>query len=137
MNKSDIAKILLDRALVMTFTPEPSIPVYDVMQQTPAVAGAHVEAQFLPNESTELSVGNDAPKWHQGFLQMTVVWPAGEGVVAPSLYVDQIIEHWKKGTTLFGTGFKLRVNRTPWDGQPFKDGKWVRIPVSIPYIVIA
>ena len=135
MNKSEIAQLLLDEALTMTFTP--AIGVYDVMQQTDAIEAQHIEVQFLPNESTELSVGNDAPKWHQGFLQMTVVWPTGQGVVAPALYVDQIIDHWRKGTTLFGTGFKLKVNRTPWDGQPFKDGKWVRIPVSIPYIDIA
>lgn len=138
INKGDIADLMLSRGLEMQIG-SPALNVYQqgIVDPPKDDKGKYIELQFVPNESVNLSVGNNAASWHQGFLQATVVWPAGQGTVVLHDHAGQIIEAWKKGTILYGTGFKLKVTRQPSERGPIKDGKTWRVPVIIPYQVIA
>lgn len=99
---------------------------------------AYLEAQYLPNTTSELYVGNDSPKWYQGFLQLSVMWPdKGQGDLDARDLASEVAESWKKGTILDGDGFRVRIKRAPSIAPTMKDGAWLRVPVSVPYQVIA
>ncbi len=137
INKGDIADVLLTRGLAMTIG-NPVLKVYQQGVNEPANAEKdYLALQYVPNDSSNLYVGTDAPSLHQGFLQVTVVGSSGKGTVRLHDLAGEVIEAWKKGTKLSGTGFRLKVPRQPTERGPTKDGKNYRIPVLIPYQVIA
>lgn len=137
INKGDIADLLISTALEMSIG-SPALAVYQQgVVEPPNDVKKYIVIEYVPNESANLFVGNDAPSWHQGFLQATVVWPVGSGTVVIHDHAGLIIEAWRKGTILQGTGFKLKVHRQPSERGPIKDGKSLRMPVIIPYQVIA
>lgn len=104
----------------------------------PQEGAEYLEATYLPNTTTELFVGNNTPKWYQGFLQLSVMWPdKGFGDLLARDLASAVAENWKKGTALDGGGFRVKVPRAPSIAQTLKDGAWLRVPVSIPYQVIA
>lgn len=104
----------------------------------PTKGEGYLEAQYLPNTTGEPFVGNNSSKWFMGFLQLTVVWPnEGQGDLPARDLASEVAELWKKGTILDGNGFRVKVYRAPSIAQTLKDGAWLRVPVSIPYHVIA
>lgn len=137
INKGDIASLLIETGLAMVIG-TPTLPVYQQGVNSPETDDKdYIVLEFVPNDSSNLYVGNDAPSFHQGFLQATVVGKAGKGTVRLLDLAGVIIEAWKKGTQLQGTGFRLKVPRQPTERGPIKDGKSWRVPVLIPYQVIA
>ena len=97
-----------------------------------------MEATYLPNTTQELFVGNDTPKWYQGFLQLSVMWPdKGQGDLPARDLASEIALAWRKGIALDGGGFRIKIHGAPSIAQTMKDGAWLRVPVSIPYQVIA
>lgn len=137
MNTGDIPALLLETGLAMNIG-TPNLPVYQQAIHEPANSEKdYLTLEFVPNDTINRAVGDNDASVHQGFLQVTVVGSAGKGTVRLHDLAGQVIEAWKKGTTLYGTGFKLRVPRKPSERGPIKDGKNWRIPVLIPYQVIA
>lgn len=137
INKGDIAELMIKTGLEMVIS-SPGLPVYQQGINDPGGEEKdYIVLEFVPNDSANLYVGNDAPSFHQGFLQATVVGAAGKGTVRLHDLAGSIIEVWKKGTTLQGAGFRLKVPRQPTERGPVKDGKNWRVPVIIPYQVIA
>lgn len=137
INKGDIADLLITTGLAMVIG-TPQLTVYQQGINSPETDDKdYLSLEFVPNDSSNLYVGNDAPSFHQGFLQVTVVGVTGKGTVRLHDLAGSVIEAWKKGTTLQGTGFKLKVPRQPTERGPIKDGKSWRVPVLIPYQVIA
>lgn len=137
INKGDIPDLLISTALAMQVG-TPPLPVYQQGIGEPERDDKeYLAVEFVPNDTSNLFVGNEAPSMHQGFLQVTVVGVSGKGTVRLHDLAGHVIEAWKKGTTLEGNGFKLKVPRQPTDRGPVKEGKNWRIPVLIPYQVIA
>lgn len=137
MNTGDIPALLIETALAMTIS-SPALPIYQQgLNELSSNEKDYLSIEFVPNDTINRAVGNDDASVHQGFLQVTVVGSAGKGTVRLHDLAGQVIEAWKKGTTLYGTGFKLKVPRKPSERGPIKDGKNWRVPVLIPYQVIA
>lgn len=137
INKGDIADLLITTGLAMNIG-SPALKVYQQGVNEPANSEKdYLTLEFVPNDSTNLYVGVNAPSFHQGFLQVTVVGSSGKGTVRLHDLAGSVIEAWKKGTKLQGVGFRLKVPRQPSERGPIKDGKNWRVPVLVPYQVIA
>ena len=66
----------------------------------------------------------------QGLMQVTVVWPKGEGLAARRA-AAQVIAHFPKALTLPGAGVRVKVNRETWQASPILDDDSTSIPVTI------
>ena len=96
--------------------------------------GNYIDAQVLPNTVDQSSLGADGFNRHAGLFQATVVWKAGQGIIAPTEIASQIVAHFKRGTAIVRNGLTVRT-RPPRTTQPIPDGGWVRIPVIVPWFV--
>lgn len=105
----------------LAFTPTPGTPYLDVA--------------LLPNETGTPMVGSGASKEHIGFLQIAVMWPAGEGAMSALALAGAIIEHFKKGTRITTADISFAIEREPWIAPPLPEPDRLRVPVSIPYRV--
>ena len=127
-----IFKALTDRLLAM---PEvlpvaaPNIVFPPAGQQTPA---KYLRLAFLPNQTRQVTVGDD-PQQKRGLIQVSVVWPVGQGIIAALDVADQVIDHFKN-QTLFASGVRITISSEPWAAGPLQDGDRVQVPVTIPYI---
>lgn len=127
-----IFKALTDRLLAM---PEvlpvaaPNIVFPPAGQQTPA---KYLRLAFLPNQTRQITVGDD-PQQKRGLIQVSVVWPVGQGIIAALDVADQVIDHFMN-QTLFASGVRITISSEPWAAGPLQDGDRVQIPVTIPYI---
>lgn len=138
ITESRISETLLQAALA-TAPGSPQVTVALPFQAfSPEEGQEYVEATYLPNTTQELFVGNDTPKWYQGFLQLSVMWPdKGQGDLPARDLASEIALAWRKGIALDGGGFRIKIYGAPSIAQTMKDGAWLRVPVSIPYQVIA
>lgn len=96
-----------------------------------------LDVSWLPNETVAQFVGHDTPDWYQGFLQVAVMTPENTSLVDASSVADEVISYWTKGTVIDGGGFRIKINRSPWPAPSFKDESWDRLPISIPYQIMA
>lgn len=137
MNTGDIPGLLIETALAMAIGTPPLKIYQQGIDEEASSEKEYLAIQFVPGDTINRAVGNNDASVHQGFLQVTVVGASGKGTVRLHDLAGEVIEAWKKGTTLYGAGFKLKVPRKPSERGPIKDGKNWRVPVVIPYQVIA
>ena len=127
-----IFKALTDRLLAMPQVlpvAAPNIVFPPAGQQTPA---KYLRLAFLPNQTRQITVGDD-PQQKRGLIQVSVVWPVGQGIIAALNVADQVIDHFKN-QTLFASGVRITISSEPWAAGPLQDGDRVQVPVTIPYI---
>lgn len=137
MPVDQIRSLLIDHIDSFSFSPMPEIAKPDEGYD-PRVGIRYIELVYQPNETFSPFVGNDDPQQQRGFLQVTVVGPRVSTDDVGWQVAAAIIDHYKKGTILRGTGgVNVKVVRKPWAAPPFPDEGWQRIPVTIPYLCIA
>ncbi|RVJ51643.1 phage tail terminator-like protein [Sinorhizobium meliloti] len=127
-----IFKAITDRLLAMPQVlpvAAPNIVFPPAGQQMPA---KYLRLAFLPNQTRQITMGND-PQQKRGLLQVSVVWPVGQGIIGALDVADQVIDDFKN-QTLFASGVKITISSEPWAAGPLQDGDRVQIPVTIPYI---
>lgn len=138
ITESKISEALLTAAVALAPSSPPVGIALPFQAFSPADDEAYIDATFLPNVTQEPFVGNDSPKWYMGFLQLAIMWPdKGQGDLPARDLASEVAIAWKKGTILDGDGFRVKVYRAPSIAQTIKDGARLRVPVSIPYQVIA
>lgn len=138
ITESHIGETLYNGIVARPVHSPPVDVVLPLQKYDPIEGQPYIEVTFLPNTMQEPFVGNDSSKWYQGFLQLSVMWPnKGLGDLPARDLASEVAFLWKKGTILDGDGFRVKVYRAPSIAQTMKDGAWLRVPVSIPYQVIA
>ena len=111
----------------------------------PALPIAYPDVDFSPpadGKYLRLDLFNNAPFWEglssgridQGLMQVTVVWPRAEGRIKPAEVAALVMEHWKKLTTLSGSGTRVKINREPWVSSPILSDHQTETPVTIPWV---
>ncbi len=111
---------------------------------SPALPIAYPEIDFPPpadGKYLRVDLFKNAPFWEglksgridQGLLQVSVVWPRGQGIIKPAEAAALVMAHWAKLTTLSGSGVRVKVNKEPWDASPVSDDHETMIPVTIPW----
>lgn len=134
MTEAELLTLLFERAANMSLGYEVVLPR---TAYQPKKDETYLDVAWLPNESTDAFVGDDTPTWHQGILQIAVMTPEGTSLVDAATVVDQVVGYWEKGTVIYGSSFKIKINRKPWPAPSFKDEGWDRLPISISYKVTA
>ena len=103
----------------------------------PDVDETYLDILWLPNETNEPFVAHNSPTWYQGILQVAIMTPKNASIVDASTIADEVTAFWNKGTTIPVDGKKLTIYRQPWLAPSFKDENFDRLPLSIPYKIVA
>jgi hypothetical protein len=112
----------------------PALPVaYPDIAFTPP-AGPYLRVYFIPNGTERLFIGNGEPNRHQGILQVTVVFPSGQGAIRPNDVAGAVANHFGEGTQLPITGGVVRIDKRPSISPAMQDTDRIQIPVSINWI---
>lgn len=96
---------------------------------TPPADGRYYEVRFFPNRHAWEGVSSGM--LGQGLLQINVVWPKNQGVIAPYAAAKEAKLLFHKGLSLFGAGVKVSIANEPTDDAPLSEGSEVKIPVTI------
>lgn len=110
----------------------------------PALPVAMPEVSFTPPSDgryLRIDLFRNAPFWAslshghiaQGLLQVTVVWPKGQGIIAPGRASDAVKDHFPKGLILYAGEPKVKVSGDPWAAAPLSDDTDSETPVTIPW----
>lgn len=91
----------------------------------------YLRLAFMPNQTRQVTLGDD-PQQKRGLLQVSVVWPVGQGIIDALEVVGQIIDHFKN-QTVFGSGVRITISSEPWAAGPLQESDRVQIPITIPY----
>lgn len=122
-------------------------PALDIVERNtpykPSVATAYLEADILPAQAIQASLGDTGYNRQSGIYQVTVCYPVGQGDVPAITIADAIIAHFKRGTSLTESGLTVRVSGPPYRTPAVIDtiavgetrgAPYFRVPVSIPWI---
>lgn len=96
-----------------------------------AMPAKYLRLSFIPNRTRQITMGDD-PQQKRGLLQVSVVWPVGQGIIDALAVVDQVVDQFKN-QTLFASGVRITISSEPWAAGPLQEDDRVQIPVSIPY----
>ena len=114
-------------------TGSPTLPIaWPDIAFNPPADGKYLEVAYFSNRPAWEGVG--AGVLDQGLLQITVHWPRGSGIIAPSQVVETIKAHFAKGTLLTSGSTVVRLNRAPWAAAPLVSDQDLAIPVTIPWV---
>lgn len=97
----------------------------------------YLRASHLPGEPNQITLGSTGQNRHVGVFQVDVMWPEGEGIVAPGRIADAIVAHFKRGTDMTSGAALVRVIKPPSRAPAISVPPRVQIPVSIRYQVDA
>lgn len=128
---ADVAKALLDRAATLT-------------HGSPVMKKAMPDLSFTPDAGKpyfRIDLFRNAPFWQalntgkidQGLMQITVVWPEGQGIIKASSAADAVMAHFPKGLRLNSGTARVKVSGEPWAAAPLLDASWTETPVTIPW----
>jgi hypothetical protein len=113
----------------------------------PALPVSMPDVAFTPPSNGKylrVSLFNNAPAWEgmttgrmdQGLLQVTVVWPKGQGIIKAREIATDVIAHFPKGLKLANAGAQVRINREPWAGSPIIDDSASLVAITIPWVAV-
>jgi hypothetical protein len=131
---ADIAEALLAKVATLSVG-SPALPIaYPEVGFDPEADsqdGKYLDIRDFPNRPRWEGV--TAGKLDQGLLQITVVWPRGQGVIDAKAAADEVMAHFAKGTVMVHGSAKVKVSSEPWQAAPLSDALELRVPVSIPW----
>lgn len=108
----------------------PPLPIaYPEVSFTPPASGRYLEVRVFANRNAWQSIAGGG--MGQGLLQITAVWPKGQGVVAPGQIADAVAGHFPNGQAMFSGGYAVKVIGKPTAMSPNSDGPSLRIPVTV------
>lgn len=114
----------------------PALPIaYPEVSFTPPTDGKYLQVDFFANRPAW--EGLSSGKMAQGLLQVTVIWPRGQGVVAANESAQQVIDHFAKSTVLRSGSAKVTISGEPWAATPITEDTQLRVPVTIPWVATA
>lgn len=134
-----VAELLLVRAALME-TQGPALPV--AMPDVPFQPPVDGQGGALPYLRIDLF--SNPPFWEglasgridQGLLQVTVVWPEGEGIVAGRRAASDVMAHFYKGLRLFGPATRVSINKEPWAASPITEASETLTPITISWTAV-
>jgi hypothetical protein len=126
-------KVLTALDYAINWPLEAFVPPQDANAQLP-----YAEVRHLPAGVGWRPIASKGKHMKIGILQITLLWPAGQ--VGAEVHPDNLVERAGAIAAAFKTDLKMRyldvavrVEQAPNIAQPFRDGAYWRIPVSINY----
>jgi hypothetical protein len=127
-----IPDALLAHLALLSLTPVLPIAYPDVPFTPPSTA--YLKVYYIPNGTERICITPGSPNRYQGILQVTVVFPAGQGAVKPNDVAGQIANHFAEGTQLQTAAGPIRIDKRPSVERPMQDTDRIQIPVSIDWV---
>lgn len=126
---AQIADALLARASTLAVG-SPALPILfpEIHADQPA-SNKYIEVRVIPNRPAWEGITSGVQD--QGLLQINVVWPKGQGVIAPLEAAQQVMSHFPKGLALVSGATKVRITAEPYASQPLAEEDQVMVPVTI------
>lgn len=110
----------------------PALPIaWPEVAFSPPASGKYLRIDDFPNRPAWEGISSG--RLDQGLLQIMVVWPKNQGLIAPRQIAAQVIAHFPKGLAMFSGSTRVRVSREAWASSDLKDDKSVLIPITIPW----
>lgn len=97
---------------------------------TPPAAGMWLELQWVPNETVNYGMADDAPVLMQGLAQVGVCYRPGGGLMAGLQLAGAVVAAFPKGTRIADL---VRVYRKGWVASVIEDPERLMHPVIIPW----
>jgi len=124
---NDIANAF--KALLATFATSQSVTVaWPGVPFNPPETGSWLEMAWFPNETVNLSLGNDGSQY-RGFGQVSCCCRPGAGDGVALALADAVIDAFPKGTAL---GI-AKVERKPWASTVLYAPDRLSVPVTVRY----
>src|SRR5690606_19875928 len=130
---ADIAEALLARCATLEVG-SPALPIAypeDPSGFEPPADGKYLEVSLFANVPRWQAINTG--KMDQGLLQVTVVWPANQGVIEPMAAADAVKAHFAKGTPLRHGTANVKISGDPWAASPLSEDSELRVPVTVPW----
>lgn len=102
---------------------------------TPTEGQPYVRLTFVPNTPVQSAISFDAEPIRLGLLQVSVFWPAGQGVIGAMDLAGLIRLHFKRGTKIDESGVLVWIINEPEIAAPIQEPTWLHVPVTIPWHV--
>jgi len=127
-----IPEALLAHLSLLALSPALPVAYPDIQFNPPATA--YLKVYYIPNGTQRICITPGSPNRYQGILQVTVVFPAGQGAVKPNDVAGQIASHFAEGTQLQTAAGPVRIDKRPSVERPMQDTDRIQIPVSIDWV---
>lgn len=128
---AEVAKAILDRCATLNYgSPKMKIAMPDVAFK-PETGKPYFRVDLFSN--APFWQGLTSGRIDQGLLQITVVWPKGQGVIKAKQAAKAVMNHFPKGLRLYGPGVRVSVSGEPWDATPLPGDTTTETPVTIPF----
>ncbi len=114
---------------LLTLENPPPIAWEDVAFE-PTTGHGYLRIHHLHNHPRDLYL-EGGPAELVGILQVTVVWPAGQGKVEAKLVAEQVAELFAPVQSLDAGNHRIELTRTPAIAGGMPDEGWYSVPVSI------
>jgi hypothetical protein len=95
------------------------------------VDGKYLSVAHFPNAPT--FNGLKGRKVDQGLLQVLVVWPKHQGLIAPASVAALVEAHFPCGLALISGTTRVKITAAPWTAQPLIESDRASLPVTIPW----
>ena len=122
-----IAELLLAKVSALNME-SPDWPVaYPRRPFTPPDDGRYLRVELLTNKTVSRGLSHSSRNRHQGILQVMVCLPAGDtettagSAVTDGDLVQQVIDHFKRGTSMAGGGITVKIEEQPSRGPEFTE----------------
>jgi hypothetical protein len=119
---------------LQTFPSLPSV-AWENMSFTPGVV-PYLAPFLLPVEPFQAELGVNGQNQHSGVYQISIYAPAGSGTSAINTLRDNLVDFFKRGTTMVYSDISVQVVKA-WPGPMLQETDWVHIPITIRYRVFA
>lgn len=129
-----IADLLLTKAQAMTLPQTTGFALPDVKPASgfPVDDEPYLKLFFIPASPDQMPIGAGS-KRHSGLFQISIMWPAGQGILKALNTADVIQQEFDKGTKLSDGSVIVRIISRPDIGQGIIDGDRTSTPVTIEY----
>ncbi|MPT25132.1 MAG: hypothetical protein E2577_20380 [Starkeya sp.] len=98
---------------------------------TPPASGKFLRVDFIPNRVDRLEIASDGAHQLRGLLQVSVMWPKGEGTDAPLDIAGAIVAAYPVDLPLWDGDVSVRVYERPAVAGVIVEDQRVMIPVTI------
>lgn len=96
---------------------------------TDATDGKYLEVDLLPNQPAWR--GLNGGSIDQGLLQITVVWPKGEGLIPALQAAQEVKDHFPAALSLVSGSTRVKIQDDPTHTVLLDEPNETRIPVTI------
>lgn len=119
---------------LLTFPNLPTV-AWENVHFTPTIGSPYLKPFLLPGEPIQAEIGENGRNRHVGVFQISLFYPAGNGIGLADTMRDGIIEHFKRGTILTNGVINVEIIKA-YGGPILEEPGWMHRPITIRYRVL-